>query len=230
MTQCKPNLLFALLILFTVSLSIVPYQLSQTSYVYGKSDTTSDDGNNGDNGNHGSKDKGSGDSGSGDSGSGDSGSGDSGSGDSGSGDSGSGDSGSVPNNDNWNDGNAADLVPQPAGKTVDGTNGSKVFYVLIKNTKNETNFVPDKVTLSIGSTVVWFNNDNSEHRITVESGSKSEYPLMNSLILPNGGDNYEFHSAGKYFYSDLDDPGAKGIITIMDNAENQGGTSQPLEQ
>src|SRR6266487_497415 len=197
MTQCKPNLLYAFLILFTVSLSIVPYQLSQTSYVYGKSDTTSDDGNNGDNGNHGSKSKGSGDSGSGDSGSG--------SGDSGSG---SGDSGSVAKNDKWNDDNAADFVPQVEGKTVDGTNGGKVFYVLIKNSKNETNFVPNKVTLTIGSTVVWFNNDNSEHRITVESGSKSEYPLMNSLILPNGGDNYEFQSAGNYFYSDLDDPDA----------------------
>jgi plastocyanin len=94
--------------------------------------------------------------------------------------------------------------------------------VSINDTNNKTNFVPDKVTLTSGSTVVWINKDNSDHTITLESKSKSDYPLLNSLILPNGMVDHKFLSAGTYSYSDLDSPKSKGIITILGNTENQG--------
>jgi plastocyanin len=102
--------------------------------------------------------------------------------------------------------------------------------ILIKSSNNETNFVPDKVTLTIDSKVVWLNQDNSDHRITVGPGSKSEYPLLNSLILPNGMVDHEFQSAGTYFYSDIESPQSKGTIIILDNAEKEKAISIPLEE
>jgi plastocyanin len=101
-----------------------------------------------------------------------------------------------------------------------------VFYILIKSANNQTDFVPDKVTLSEGSKVVWLNSDNSGHRITVGSESKSDYALLNSLILPNGMVDQEFKSAGTYSYSDLDSPQSHGIITILDKAEKNAVISE----
>jgi len=101
-----------------------------------------------------------------------------------------------------------------------------VFYILIKSANNQTDFVPDKVTLSEGSKVVWLNSDNSGHRITVGSESKSDYALLNSLILPNGMVDQEFKSAGTYSYSDLDSPQSHGIITILDKTEKNAAISE----
>ena len=246
----KPNFLPAFLLLFTLLLLITTSQLSLTSNVYGKSDNASDKARGQDNGNNGNDDDGgSGDDGSDDGGSGDDddgGSGgdddDGGSGDDGSdgGDGGgSGDDGSDNNvQSDTTDGepkknNEQTLVSQGDNQTVQVGNQiaqdkykGKVFYILIKSANNQTDFVPDKVTLSEGSKVVWLNSDNSGHRITVGSESKSDYALLNSLILPNGMVDQEFKSAGTYSYSDLDSPQSHGIITILDKTEKNAAISE----
>ena len=250
----KPNFLPAFLLLFTLLLLITSSQLSLTSNVYGKSDKASDNARGQDNGNNGKDDDGgsgdgddggSGDDGSDDGddgGSGDDGSDDGGSGDDGSDDGddgGSGDDGSENNvHSDTTDGepnknNEQTLVSHGDNQTAqvgnqiaqDKYNG-KVFYILIKSANNQTDFVPDKVTLSEGSKVVWLNSDNSGHRITVGSESKSDYALLNSLILPNGMVDQEFKSAGTYYYSDLDSPRSHGIITILDKAEKNAPISE----
>ena len=250
----KPNFLPAFLLLFTLLLLITSSQLSLTSNVYGKSDKASDNARGQDNGNNGKDDDGgsgdgddggSGDDGSDDGddgGSGDDGSDDGGSGDDGSDDGddgGSGDDGSENNvHSDTTDGepnknNEQTLVSHGDNQTAqvgnqiaqDKYNG-KVFYILIKSANNQTDFVPDKVTLSEGSKVVWLNSDNSGHRITVGSESKSDYALLNSLILPNGMVDQEFKSAGTYSYSDLDSPQSHGIITILDKAEKNAAISE----
>src|SRR3546814_20681148 len=81
----------------------------------------------------------------------------------------------------------------------------------------KTNFVPDKVTLTEGDKVVWLNHDNSEHRITVGSDSRSGYQLLNSLVLQNRTIEHQFQLSGTY-YSVLDDPGSRGTVTILDKA------------
>ena len=106
----------------------------------------------------------------------------------------------------------------------------EAFYILIKSVNNKTDFVPDKVTLTEGSKVIWLNYDTSEHRITVESGSKSGYPLLNSLILPNGMVDQQFQSVGTYHYSDMDSPKSNGVITILDSAQKEDATSIPLKE
>jgi plastocyanin len=228
----KPNFLPAFLLLFTLLLLITSSQLSLTSNVYGKSDKASDNARGQDNGNNGKDDDG----GSGDDD--DGGSGDDGSDDDGD-DGGSGDDGSENNvHSDTTDGepnknNEQTLVSQGDNQTVQVGNQiaqdkykGKVFYILIKSANNQTDFVPEKVTLSEGSKVVWLNSDNSGHRITVGSESKSDYALLNSLILPNGVVDQEFKSAGTYYYSDLDSPQSHGIITILDKAEKNAAISE----
>ncbi len=154
-------------------------------------------------------------------------------------DGGSGDDGSENNvqsdttDGEPNKNNEQTLVSQGDNQTVQVGNQiaqdkykGKVFYILIKSANNQTDFVPDKVTLSEGSKVVWLNSDNSGHRITVGSDSKSDYALLNSLILPNGKVDQEFKSAGTYSYSDLDSPQSHGIITILDKTEKNAAISE----
>jgi plastocyanin len=199
----------------------------------GSGDDGSDDGDGGGSGDDGSDDGDGG--GSGDDGSDGGGSGDDGSDDGG----GSGDDRSENNVDSDttdgepNKNNEQTLVSQGDNQTAQVGNQiaqdkykGKVFYILIKSANNQTDFVPDKVTLSEGSKVVWLNSDNSGHRITVGSESKSDYALLNSLILPNGMVDQEFKSAGTYSYSDLDSPQSHGIITILDKTEKNAAISE----
>lgn len=94
---------------------------------------------------------------------------------------------------------------------------TEVIHVSIINDKNKTQFVPDDITITTGSTIVWINNDSSDHRITVGSGSRSEYSLMNSLIRPEATVDLQFESAGTYFFSDLEYPQSDGKITVLEN-------------
>ena len=127
-------------------------------------------------------------------------------------------------------GQADNLTGQADNLTGQNSYEGKAFYILIKSVNNKTDFVPDKITLTEGSKVIWLNYDTAEHRITVDSGSKSGYPLLNSLILPNGMVDQEFQSVGTYYYSDLDNPQSNGVITILDTAQKEDATSIPLEE
>jgi plastocyanin len=212
----KPNFLFVFFTLFILVLSVSSSPLSLSIYAFAQSDNSSDSGKE-----HG---KGHDDGGSDDGGSDDGGSDDGGNSQS----TVNSEVNSEPKNDEVNS-NEQKNVSQVADQTVDDKYGSKVFYILIKSTNNETSFVPDKVTLTTGSTIVWLNQDNSEHRITMGAESNSKYALLNSLILPNGMVDQEFQSAGTYLYSDLDNPKSNGVITILDNSEKHAATSIALE-
>lgn len=202
----EPNLLFVYMILSILLLSIVSCELSLT-FVYGKSDKSSDNGAGGstdgggdgshESGKHKGSDKGEGKGGDG---------------------GGSKDSSGSSDGGGSNTKNKGDtLLSQVEKQTLEKKYGNKVSYVAIGDLNNKTNFDPDKVTLTVGSKVVWLNKDNSDHTITLEAKSKSKYPLLNSLILPNGMVDYEFQSAGTYSYSDVDNPQVKGIISIVED-------------
>jgi plastocyanin len=220
----EPNLLFVYMILSIILLSIVSCELSLT-YVYGKSDKSSDNGGGGssdgggdgshDSGKHKGSDKGKGKGGDG-GGSKDSGGSSDGGGSKDSGGSSDG-GGSNTKHKGTNKNNGDTLLSQAEKQTLEKKYGNKVSYVAIGDLNNKTNFDPNKVTLTVGSKVVWLNKDNSDHTITLEAKSKSKYPLLNSLILPNGMVDYEFQSAGMYSYSDVDNPQVKGIITIVED-------------
>jgi plastocyanin len=124
-----------------------------------------------------------------------------------------GDNGNV--NDGTSDGDTIQsLLSQAQAQAVQGENGEKVYYVLIENANNETNFVPDKVTLTNGFTVFWINKDNSkDHSLTITDGSGK--PLFNSAVQSNNFVKFKFQTEGTYLYSDPDNPQFSGTITIL---------------
>ncbi|MDW0165915.1 MAG: hypothetical protein QOK65_11090, partial [Nitrososphaeraceae archaeon] len=106
------------------------------------------------------------------------------------------------------------LLSQAQAQAVQGENGEKVYYVLIENANNQTNFVPNKVTLTDGFTVFWINKDNSkDHSLTITDDSGK--PLFSSDVQSNNFVKYEFQSEGTYLYSDPDNPQFNGTITIL---------------
>jgi plastocyanin len=119
-------------------------------------------------------------------------------------------------------------LPQVEALELQGENKGKTYYVLIENGNNETKFVPDKVTLTDGFTVIWLNNDNSEdHQLIITSDTGN--PLLNSLVQSNNFIKYKFESEGTYFYSDPENPQINGIITILANGESEEKISKPIQ-
>jgi plastocyanin len=122
-------------------------------------------------------------------------------------------------NGNANDGTSngdpiQSLLSQAQAQAVQGENGEKVYYVLIENANNETNFVPNKVTLTDGFTVFWINKDNSkDHSLTITNDSGK--PLFSSAVQSNNFVKYKFQTEGTYLYSDPDNPQFNGTITIL---------------
>ena len=97
------------------------------------------------------------------------------------------------------------------------------------NVNNETKFVPDKVTLTNGFTVVWINNDIlKDHRLVIATDNGES--LFNSIVHPNNFVKFKFESEGKYFYSDSENPKIKGLLTILLNSESEVKISEPLPQ
>ncbi|PXF26078.1 MAG: PEFG-CTERM domain-containing protein, partial [Thaumarchaeota archaeon] len=88
----------------------------------------------------------------------------------------------------------------------------------------ETNecFLPNPVTIDIGATVTWENNDSAAH--TVTSGSASDGPdgvFDSSLIMaPQGGTvntfSHTFDSAGTYDYFCMVHPWMSGAVIVED--------------
>jgi plastocyanin len=122
-------------------------------------------------------------------------------------------------NDNDGESNRAgesvlSFIPEAGAQAAQGQNGKKVYYILIENSNNETNFVPNKVTLTDEFTVIWINKDSSkDHSLTIENSSGQ--PLFNSVVQPNNFVKYQFQSEGTFSYSDPDNPQYSGIITIL---------------
>ena len=216
----KRNSLVLLLIIFTLASSITSSPISVLE-VLAKSDNASDGGGS-DNGNNGKgHDKGGGSDDGNDGGSDD-----------------GNDGGSQSSESNFQtdtknqkskNNNVNEIVSPIVDQTLKDKYGSKVFYVLINSADNKTIFVPEKVTLTTGSTVVWLNQDSSDHMITVGSNSKSEYALLNSLILPGGMVDQKFQSAGTFYYTDIESTQSKGFVTILNSGDKDNSTAMPLE-
>jgi plastocyanin len=214
------NSLVLLLILFTLALSITSSPISQSREVLGKSEHSSDGGGSDNENNGKGHDKGGGSDGGNDGGSDGGNDGESQSSDNGF---------QVSTKNQQSNNNSVDKPASPiVDPTVEDRYGSKVFYVLIKSENNKTTFVPEKITLTTGSTVVWLNQDSADHTITVGSNSKSEYALLNSLILPSGMVDQKFQSAGTFYYKDIENPQSEGVVTILNNGEKDNSTAIPI--
>jgi len=76
--------------------------------------------------------------------------------------------------------------------------------------KCTTAYFPYSVTILVGETVTWKNNDTMAHTVTSTSdsgpactaggGSTTESPLNSGNITPNGTFSHTFDTAGTYYY------------------------------
>ena len=76
-------------------------------------------------------------------------------------------------------------------------------------------FIPSPVTIDIGETVTWENNDTAAH--TATGGSATEGPsgvFDSSLIMAGSSFSHTFDSAGTYDYFCMVHPWMSGVVIV----------------
>ena len=82
------------------------------------------------------------------------------------------------------------------------TNGS----VTIRNMM----FTPSQATVLKGESVIWSNNDNTEHTVTIDHGNGPD----SDAIQPGSTFSYKFNEAGSYQYHCKLHPSMRGTIVV----------------
>ncbi len=78
-------------------------------------------------------------------------------------------------------------------------------------------FDPDIITVSVGTTVVWTNEDPTSHRVAHLPELPSERELFYSEPLYTGDSfRYTFQAAGRYSYSDPQIAGGRKSVVIVE--------------
>lgn len=102
----------------------------------------------------------------------------------------------------------------PAGFFLDG-----IATVAIQNSI----FMPQTFVVPLGTKVQWFNDDNTVHTVTADSGTFDSGPLQ-----PGGRFAVAFTQAGTYSYHDNKNPNNVGtIIVVGSNSASQAGGGVP---
>ncbi len=120
-----------------------------------------------------------------------------------------GSSGNI-NSNNVQPGSGSSGTPQTTPKT---------YNIMIQNTAFQT----PMLTINVGDTVVWTNNDVMQHTVTSDSGNElSSSPLGGAssggyYSSPTSGGTYPhtFTTAGTYNYHCSIHPGMRGIIIVQ---------------
>ncbi len=72
-----------------------------------------------------------------------------------------------------------------------------------------TGFVPESISITVGDTVVWTNNDTTDHTATDD-----ELTWDTDIIDPALTGSQVFNTAGTYTYSDTIDPTLTGTLIV----------------
>ena len=91
----------------------------------------------------------------------------------------------------------------PAGSTT-VTIGSGAF------TQTTTAFGQNPLTIAVGTTISWLNNDNTTHTSTADANQWSS-----GNIQPGGRFNFTFASAGRFTYHCQIHPNMVGTIVVQ---------------
>jgi plastocyanin len=96
-----------------------------------------------------------------------------------------------------------------AGTTATGheTNQALKNEILMEN----NTFKPDNITIKVGDTITWINNDSYGHKIIASNG---EFNSGNRYIASGKTFSFTFTKEGTYFYTDESHPSMKGTITV----------------
>ncbi len=84
-------------------------------------------------------------------------------------------------------------------------------------------FDPRSISIPVGMTVIWFNDDQSMHSVTMNTTSSNVTSPADTfdsgLIVPGGSFMHQFTSPGTYVYYDNQNPAAKGSVKVGNQFE-----------
>ena len=80
-----------------------------------------------------------------------------------------------------------------------------------------TGYSPSSLTVAMGSTVTWTNNDNTAHTVTNAEGS-----INSGDIAPGSSYSKTFAAVGTYNYNDTHNTNMTGVV-IVTTASSTGG-------
>jgi hypothetical protein len=85
----------------------------------------------------------------------------------------------------------------------------------------ESSFEPADISIPLGMTVIWFNDDTGTHSVTTASNSTYSPPqTINAYITANGGSfTHTFSKPGVYDYYDTFNPNMHGRVTVVNKME-----------
>jgi plastocyanin len=73
-----------------------------------------------------------------------------------------------------------------------------------------TAFAPNPLTVAVGTTVTWVNNDVTAHDATADN-----HAFATGIIAPGGSASATLATAGRITYSCTIHPGMTGVITVQ---------------
>ena len=94
--------------------------------------------------------------------------------------------------------------PMPSGSSI------TVSIVAGSSTMTTTAYAPNPITVSVGGSVTWTNNDSTTHTSTANGGAWSS-----GSIAPGGQFSRTFPSAGVFAYHCAIHPGMVGTVTAQ---------------
>ena len=90
------------------------------------------------------------------------------------------------------------------------TTGTPVSIVSGSSTLTTTAYSPNPVTVAVGGTVTWTNNDSVTHTSVANNGA-----FNSGTIAPGGSFSMTFPSAGSFPYHCSIHPGMVGTVTVQ---------------
>jgi hypothetical protein len=75
-------------------------------------------------------------------------------------------------------------------------------------------FHPATLTVDVGTTVTWINNDEAEHTVTAKDGSFASETLKTKLIKPGDSFSHTFDTAGTFDYFCAIHPAMQGMVEV----------------
>ncbi len=107
------------------------------------------------------------------------------------------------------------------GKTAaSGTSTSEVSVDIPKGAAmpacadTKSCYIPDEVTVSIGTTVTWTNTDSAGHFVTSGKDATSDGKFDSGMIMAGGKFSQKFDTAGEYHYFCLVHPWMTGEVNV----------------